>query len=156
MLRKKITYNDFNGTEVTDECCFHMSSADLLKTEIRSTSAGGFKNIIQRMVDAKDYKAMVDLLDELILRSYGRISEDGKRFMRGKDYEYAREFMETEAYTKLMLELLSGDEAKITEFVEGILPQDILEEVRKEMNENNSAPTPAISVIDGSANNDKK
>lgn len=153
MLRKKITYEDFNGVQVTEEHCFHLSEADLVKTEIKTTAAGGFKNIVQRMLDAKDYKAMVDLLDELIIRSYGKVSEDGKRFMRGNDHEYAKEFMETGAYTVLILELLSGDEAKITEFIEGMLPSKILEEVKKEMaNENNVSP---LKVVDTTAKETK-
>lgn len=154
MLRKKITYTDFNGEERTEEFCFYLSQADLVKTEIRTSQAGGFKNIIQRMMDAKDYKAMVDLFDELIIRSYGKVSDDGRRLMKGKDGEYAREFMETEAYTVLVMELLSGDESKITEFIEGMLPQQVLEEVKKEMAKENNAAQP--KVIDGTATEVKK
>lgn len=154
MLRKKITYTDFNGDERTEEFCFYLSKADLIKTEIRTSQAGGFKNIIQRMMDAKDYKAMVDLFDELIIRSYGKVSDDGRRLMKGENGEYAREFMETEAYTELVMELLSGDESKITEFIEGMLPQQVLEEVKKEMAKENNAAQP--KVIDGNATEVKK
>jgi hypothetical protein len=154
MLRKKITYTDFNGEQRTEEFCFFLSKADLMKTEIKTTQAGGFKNIIQRMMDAKDYKAMVDLLDELIIKSYGVVSDDGRRLMKGKDGEYAREFMETEAYTELVMELLSGDEAKITEFIEGMLPQQLLEEAKKEMANEKNAPGPV--VVDGKATEVKK
>lgn len=149
MLRKKITFENFNGEQVTEEHCFHLSEADLVKTEIKTTAAGGFKNIIQRMLDAKDYKAMVDLIDELIIRSYGKVSDDGRRFMKGENNAYAKEFMETNAYTALILELLSGDEAKITEFIEGMLPQKILEEVKKEMNNENNASS--LKVVDTTA-----
>ena len=154
MLRKKISYTDFNGTERTEEFCFFLSEADLVKTEIKTAENGGFKNILQRMMDAKDYNAMVELFDELIIRSYGIVSDDGKRFMKGKDGEYAREFMETPAYTQLVLELLSGDEAKITEFIEGMLPQNVLEKVKEEMaNEKNASN---LTVVDGKATEVKK
>lgn len=154
MLRKKITYTDFNGNERTEEFCFFLSEADLMKTEVKSAASGGFKNIIQRMVDAKDYKAMVDLFDELIIKSYGVISEDGRRLMKGRDGEYAREFMETNAYTQLVMELLSGDESKITEFIEGMLPQKILEEAKRDMANEKNATAP--KVIDGKATEVKK
>lgn len=148
MLKKLITYTDYFGEQRTEEFCFYLSQADLLKTEIRTSPQGGFKNIVQRMMDAKDYNAMVVLIDELISKSYGKVSDDGRRLM--KSPEISREFMETEAYTELMLELLSGDESKITDFIEGILPQQILTEVRAEMakeKENSASP----KVVDGKA-----
>lgn len=153
MLRKPITYTDYFGEKRTEEFCFYLSQADLLKTEIKTSPQGGFKNIVQRMMDAKDYNAMVVLIDELIAKSYGKVSDDGRRLMKSE--EISREFMETEAYTELMLELLSGDETKITDFIEGILPQNILNEVREEMAKEKEK-TESPNVIDGKAVEIKK
>jgi hypothetical protein len=68
-------------------------------------------------------------LKDIIIRSYGIKSEDGRRFI--KKPEYMEEFMETPAYAALYMELIS-DETKAAEFMNSIIPAKLAEKVKTE------------------------
>ena len=64
-------------------------------------------------------KGLIDLFKDLILRSYGEKSADGRRFIKSKELSTA--FSQTEAYSELFMELVT-DAEKAAEFVNGITP----------------------------------
>lgn len=125
MLKKDITYTDYNGQERTDSFYFNMSKAEL--AEMQLTLDGGFEAYIQNIIDAKDGATMVKLFKDIILMSYGEKSLDGKRFV--KNEEVRDGFAQTEAYSVLFMELISDDKAA-AEFINGILPSDLQEQLQ--------------------------
>lgn len=120
MLKKTITYTDYNGLERTENFYFNLSKAEIAEMEL--TTVGGFAEMIQRVVDAQDQAAIVKIFKDLILKAYGEKSEDGKRFM--KSDEIATAFAQTEAYSILFMELAT-DADSAAAFVNGIIPSDV-------------------------------
>lgn len=117
MLKKTITYTDYNGTERTEDYYFNLTQTEIMEMEIGTT--GGLAEMIERIVNAKDAPAIMRVFKELILKAHGVKSDDGKRFMKSEEISTA--FSQTEAYSILFMELAT-DEKAAAEFVNGIVP----------------------------------
>lgn len=118
MLKKTITYTDYNGVERTEDFYFNLTKAELTEMELSTT--GGFTEMLQRIVAAQDNPTIVKIFKEIILKAYGEKSPDGKRFIKTK--ELADAFAQTEAYSNLFMELATDDEAA-AKFINGIIPE---------------------------------
>lgn len=120
MIKKTITYVDYNGVERTEEFYFNLSKAEVLEMEMSTT--GGLAEMIQRIVAAQDQPAIIKVFKELVLKAYGKKSPDGRRFI--KSDEISTEFAQTEAYSQLFMELATDADAA-AKFVNGIVPSDV-------------------------------
>ena len=120
MLKKRITYTDYNGNERTEDFYFNLSKAEII--EMQSSVNGGLSEMLKRIIDAKDTPTLVKVFKDLILRAYGEKSEDGRRLMKSKEISDA--FAQTEAYSILFTELATDDKAAAA-FANGIIPQDL-------------------------------
>ena len=129
MLKKEITYIDYNDTTRTETFYFNLSKAEL--AEMQLSASGGLETYIRNIVEAKDGASMVQIFKDLILKSYGEKSPDGKRFVKSKDISDG--FAQTEAYSQLFMELITDDNAA-ADFINGIMPKDIQDELKKEAN----------------------
>ena len=119
MLKKTITYIDYNGTERTEDFYFNLSKAEAMELEMGTS--GGLTETINRIVAAQDSPSIIKIFKDFILRAYGEKSLDGKRFI--KSPEISEAFSQTEAYSQLFMELATNAEAA-AEFVNGIVPQE--------------------------------
>ena len=128
MLKKTITYNDYNGVERTEDFYFNLSKAELMEMEM--SISGGLTEMIEKIVATKDAPAIIKIFKELILKAYGEKSADGKRFEK-KNGALAEAFAETEAYSKIFMELAT-DADKAAEFVNGIMPSNIAKQLPKD------------------------
>lgn len=128
MLKKTITYEDFNGVERKEDFYFNLSKAEIM--EMQFGTVGGLDVMLKKIIDAKDVKSIMDTFKMLILKAYGIKSDDGRRFIKSE--EIAKEFEQTEAYSILYMELASDDNAA-AEFVNGIIPKDVTTEVSNQM-----------------------
>ena len=137
MIKQTITYTDYNGVEVTGDFWFNLTKAELLKLQLKTP--GGLSGIIERLIAEKDTAKIVSLFEDIILHSYGVKSDDGKRFI--KNDQVREEFTQSEAYSELFVKLIS-DEKAAAEFVNGIIPKDVLAAVNK--NQTTIAPTTSI------------
>ena len=117
MLKKTITYTDYNDVERTEDFYFNLSKAELMEMELSTT--GGLAEMINKIVAAQDAPAIVKIFKELVLKSYGQKSADGRRFIKSK--ELADEFAQTEVYSQLFMELATDADAA-AKFVNGIVP----------------------------------
>jgi len=124
MLKRKIKYTDYNGVEREEEFLFNLSKAELL--EMQMSTAGGFENKIAAIIATQNMPEIVKIFKEIILKSYGEKSEDGKRFIKkdqnGRDL--ALDFSQTDAYSVLFTELATDSKAAAA-FVNGIIPKDM-------------------------------
>lgn len=118
MLIKPITYTDYDGVERTENFMFNLTKAEL--TELNLTTEGGLQVVIQRIIDSRDVPEITKWFKKIIVMAYGEKSADGRRFIKSK--ELTDEFLQTEAYSELFMELLSDEKAAAT-FINGILPQ---------------------------------
>lgn len=117
MLKKTITYTDYNGVERKEDFYFNLTKAEIMEMEM--STSGGLTEMINRIVAAQDAPAIVKIFKELVLKAYGIKSPDGKRFI--KSDELATEFAQTEAYSQLFMELATDADAA-SAFVNGIVP----------------------------------
>ena len=117
MLKKTITYTDYNGVERKEDFYFNLTKAEIMEMEM--SISGGLTEMINRIVAAQDAPAIVKIFKELVLKAYGVKSPDGKRFI--KSDELATEFAQTEEYSQLFMELATDADAA-SAFVNGIVP----------------------------------
>lgn len=120
MLKKTITYVDYNGNERTENYYFNLSKAELMEMELGVT--GGYTEMLTSIVEAQDVPTLIKIWKDLILKSYGEKTADGKRFVKSK--EMAEAFSQTEAYSDLFMELSTNTDAAI-EFAKGIMPAEL-------------------------------
>ena len=117
MLIKNITYTDYDGNERNETFYFNLSKAELMELEM--SIDGGWAERIQQIVNAKDVPTLSKIFKDLILRSYGEKSPDGKRFVKSAALSEA--FTQTEAYSELFMDLITDPDAA-SDFMNGILP----------------------------------
>lgn len=120
MLKKTITYTDYDGLERTEEFRFNLTKAELMDMEL--TTVGTFSKLMQKIIDEKDIVRLAKYFNELILKSYGVKSDDGKRFI--KSPELSEAFSQTEAYSELYMELLGNSEYAV-KFIQQVMPKDL-------------------------------
>ena len=130
MLKKTISYDDYNGVQRTEDFYFNLSEAEL--TEMELSTEGGLQETLNRIVAAKDMPSLVKIFKELIFKSYGEKSPDGKQFVKvdknGVPLSVA--FSQTEAYSLLFMELASDAKAA-AEFANGVIPSKLKERIEK-------------------------
>lgn len=132
MYKKTMTYTDFDGNERTEDFYFNLTKAEL--AEMECSVYGGLDNLLEKIVNEKDPKKLVEYFKFMILKAYGVKSEDGRRFM--KSQEIRDSFEQTEAYSDLFIELASNTDAA-SEFANGIMPNSL-----KNTNPPASSPIP--------------
>lgn len=118
MLKKTITYEDYNGKVLTEDFYFNLSKSELIELEV--AEKGGLAKKLQEIVASEDGAQIIAVFKELILTAYGIKSEDGKRFIKSEDLRDG--FSQTDAYSTLFMELATDAKAA-AEFVNGIVPK---------------------------------
>ena len=118
MLQKRIKYTDYKGNEREEDFYFNLNKAEL--TLMNLSYPGGMDNYLQRLIDKQDQPGIIEMFKMLISKSYGEVSEDGKRFI--KSDELSKEFEQTEAYSEMIIELLSGGEQVVQDFITAVMP----------------------------------
>lgn len=127
MLKKRIAYTDYNGTKREEDFYFNLNKAEIMEMEMSTT--GGLTEMINRIIETQDAPSIIKVFKDIIMKSYGEKSPDGKRFVKNKELSEA--FAQTEAYSELFMELASDSEAA-SKFVNGIIPEDMAAEVAKQ------------------------
>lgn len=131
MLKKTITYTDFDDVERTEDFYFNLSKTELM--EMNFSEEGGMEKLVKRIIDTKDIKKTIEVFKEILLKAYGQKSDDGKRFIKTIDgHRLADDFAQSSAYDELFFELIN-DEQKAADFVSGIIPKSLAEEAAAKM-----------------------
>lgn len=120
MIKETIKYTDYNGNELEEDFYFNLSKSEI--TEMELSYPNGLAEHITKITQSNNGAEIIKLFKELILSSYGRKSDDGKRFI--KSDEEAKAFSQTEAYSELFMKLATNAEAA-AEFVNGIVPKQL-------------------------------
>lgn len=133
MIKKTITYTDYDGVERTEDFYFNLSPAEITEMEMGTT--GGLQKMIENIIQTQDSKRIIELFKEIILKAYGEKSADGRRFQKRRDgHALSEEFAETEAYSVLFMELATDADAA-AKFISGVVPggNEITPEKAKEI-----------------------
>lgn len=130
MLKKTITYTDYNGESRTEDFYFNMTKAEIVEMEMSVN--GGMSEFMKKVASTQDAPTLMSLFKDLVLRAYGEKSLDGKRFNKEDENgrKLADDFKQTEAYSELFMELAFNAE-KAAEFVNGIIPQDVAKQLEE-------------------------
>lgn len=128
MLKKTITYTDYNGVERTEDLYFNLTKSEIVEWQLGVD--GGLSELLVKIVNAREIPQLVKYFKELILRSYGEKTDDGRRFVKSEEISEA--FSQTPAYDQLYMEFLEDEEAA-GEFVKGILPENFGNEFANEL-----------------------
>ena len=127
MLKKTITYTDYDGVERTEDFYFNFTEAELMEWQL--VTNGGLTSYVQKIVDAKDQPRLITLFKELLLKAYGIKSDDGRRFIKSE--KISEEFSQNPAYSILYMELVTDDKLA-ADFVNGIIPAKLREQVAEQ------------------------
>lgn len=117
MLKKTMTYTDYNGVTRTEDFYFNLTQAEVAEMEM--SVDGGLTQMINRITAAKEGRQIINLFKDFVLRAYGVKSDDGRRFIKNQEVRDA--FAQTEAYSDLFMELATNSEFA-AEFVAGVIP----------------------------------
>ena len=120
MFTKTVTYKDFDGNERTEVCRFNLSEPEII--EMESSYPGGLEQMLKKIIEEKDQQKILAVFKELILKSYGEKTPDGKRFVKSKELSEA--FSQTGAYEQLYMQILRDTDFDI-EFTNGIMPERV-------------------------------
>lgn len=143
MLKKTITYKDYDGVERKEDFYFNMSKAEIL--EMQMSTEGGLRKLYEKIIQAQDVPKIVYHFKKLILDAYGEKSADGKRFIKSKELSEA--FSQTEAYSNLYIELATDAKAA-TDFMNELFPSQVIDEIAQKFEENNNeVATKAPSLL---------
>lgn len=127
MIKKTIEYTDFNNDVRIEDFYFNLTKDELVQLGVKYP--GGLEKKINDLIKTDDAQEVYDIFRTIVLESYGEKSDDGKRFIKSK--EMATAFSQTNAFSELIMELISDSEYG-AKFIEGLLPEDILSAVKRE------------------------
>ena len=117
MFKYEQKYTDYNGVERADMLYFNLSKAELMEMEL-STQAG-VEEMIRMLIATKDNAKIVALFKEMILKSYGIKSEDGRIFI--KSQQLRDEFEQSEAYSEFFIAMIANENDLQTKFINGVI-----------------------------------
>lgn len=120
MLKREITYTDFNDQKCTEVFYFNLSKPEVMEMLVEPDE--GLDKWLERILATNNNRELLAQFQKIILSSYGERSGDGKRFI--KTPEAKAEFAQTAAYDALFGELTT-DEKAAADFVIGIVPSDL-------------------------------
>lgn len=138
MLKKTLTFENFNGAVVSEEFYFNITKTDLTKMEVGKLTldqatqgvTGGMEAYVGEIMSRGKGQEIMDLFEMFIEKSYGVKSEDGRRHV--KSPELYEEFKATAAYDALFTELVTDANAG-SEFFNGIMPKDLRGELEEKV-----------------------
>lgn len=122
MFKKTVTYEDYNGETQTEDFYFNLTRVECMEIEFGYTNGGTLSNSIQVLINAKDMATIIKTIKEIVLKSYGVKSPDGKRFIKNDENREA--FEQSPAFEQIYWELIT-DAEKTAEFITGIIPASV-------------------------------
>lgn len=130
MFKKTVTFKDYNGDLETGTYWFNLNEAEVTTIEMEAVTnrTMGLDDMIKKIIADMNGKDMIGIIENLISKSYGVKSTDGKRFI--KSPELYAEFKSTGAYAKIFFELQTSADF-LVEWFNGLLPEN-LEEIAME------------------------
>lgn len=136
MIKKTITYTDFDGNKRTEDAYFNMTKSELL--EFSFTVPDTMSDAVtdpehvdveeagKKLIEKIGNIGILNFVKDLVFKAYGVKSEDGRRFI--KNEQLSIEFTQTLAYDEFLMELFS-DAAKANEFINAVIPAEVVKQI---------------------------
>ena len=120
MLKKSITYTDYNDQEQTEDFYFNFTKTELTEMEVSVDT--GYSAMLKQIAAAENRRELLLVFKTILTGAVGIKTPDGKRFV--KNSEIAQAFVESPAFDMLFMELAT-DEDKCIAFMKGIVPSEL-------------------------------
>ncbi|AXC38669.1 hypothetical protein QCN37_gp43 [Arthrobacter phage Tatanka] len=146
MIKKTITFKNFLNETETEDFYFNMSEGELTLMQIRAIDqkTESFSDKLDKISKGLQGSELADVIEDLVLRSYGVKSSDGKKFR--KNAEILEDFTSSGAYSVLITELFSL-EGSLAEFINGVVPNDLVQKANTEAEKQVSAREKAQQAL---------
>jgi len=157
MLKKTITYVNYNDEKVTEDFYFNLTKTEMI--ELASGSEEGFMESLEKVskmdtrpdvvkatvTKSEDKWLVVGSLKKLILMAYGEKTADGKQFVKSDASRLA--FSQTVAYDILFSELTEDATAGET-FLRGVFPKELVSQINfKEIVQQSQDVQPPVEIM---------
>ena len=119
MLKKTISYEDFDGNQRTEDHYFNLTEAEI--TEMELSMNGGLSQLLTKILQENDQKQIIEYFKKIVLMAYGEKSLDGRKFVKNQNIR--DEFASTAAYSEIFMELATDADAA-SAFVKGVMPKN--------------------------------
>lgn len=127
MLKKTITYTDYNGVERTEDHYFNLTKREItelsldLPDDVMSDNGGNGDTVAigKNIAEVLGKKGLYEFVKTIIIKSHGYRTEDGRGFTKSKALE--EEFENSIVFDEIFIELVE-DEEKFKEFMTGVNP----------------------------------
>lgn len=121
MLKKTLTYQNFDGKQVTETLYFNLTKAELVEWEMRTNE--GLMDYFIRVSGSNNKPLLFEAFKDLLLRTYGEKSDDGRTFM--KSDEIRDRFEHSAAYDTFFMEFFTNEGTAVA-FIRGVMPEELL------------------------------
>lgn len=130
MIKKTVTYKDYNDVERTETYYFDFSEAEVM--DMQASKFNGFNAYLESIINEKDPSKIIKTFKELVLAAYGEKSEDGRSFIKEAPdgTKLADKFKQTKAYSDIYMEL-ALDAKAAADFVNNVFPPNMAETIKK-------------------------
>lgn len=141
MVKKTVTYTDYNGVERTEDAYFNLNELELVEmsTELPDELTDAISDnknaeeVAGKVLQKLGQKGIIEFVKNLLIKSYGVKSEDGRSFI--KNEKLVEEFKCSALFSEIVMELLTDDNA--AEFINAIIPANVADKIA----ESNAAAT---------------
>lgn len=137
MYKKTVTYTDFDGNERIEDLYFNLTKTELIDFALslpdnvsdsmtENSDSMDTDKAVTKVLSAFRTKSIFKFLQDLILKSYGIRTDEGRRFAKtdSNGMPLANSFKETMAFEAIMDEFTTDDNAA-AEFINRIIPKKI-------------------------------
>jgi hypothetical protein len=142
MFRHTVKYTDFNDKAREETFEFNLTKEEIMSMELGVD--GGFSELLKRMSELQNIPKLLEYFKQFVLKAYGERSGDGRSFIKVRDgKKLAEDFVQTAAFSEMFIDLFS-DSKKAAKFMNGLVPQDLRDEVIKAQMQDDNETAPDI------------
>lgn len=137
MITRTIEYTDYDGNKRKEKYYFNLTQFEA--TEIAMEMPDGVIEEIEEgeeqrvtavhLTEKLGKKGVLDFIKNIVLKSYGVKSPDGKRFIKSE--ELSTEFSQTPAFSSFMMRLMT-DNMEASKFINGVIPAELAAQIQAE------------------------
>lgn len=130
MIKKHISYHDFDGDQREDDFYFSLNQVQFAR--INGLFPNGLEEYLNKIIKDKNADELFRVVDILVSEAYGE--RQGNSFVKvaPNGQKLSDFFVNTEAYDNLITELLKDDKS-LLDFLTGCLHQDAQMRVKSEL-----------------------
>lgn len=123
-----LKFHTFTGAEATETLRFNLTE-DELRDLVRRNPMFDL-NFLSYVSKEQDLNKMLDVVQELIVVSYGEMSDDGKYFRKSDDR--ALDFLQSAAYEEFKRYLFKSEDGhEFLEFLTKVFPKNVADQMKK-------------------------